>query len=78
MIFYNFSDEKLKKMAALKLCEKKWVYDKNLKTWFLNPNLSIEEPKEHIFFNIKEWKEEKIVIYINPHDVVTENDFKNN
>ena len=78
MIFYNFYDEKLKKIAALKLCKKNWVYERTLKTWFLKPDLNSQVSQDVIFFNIKEWKEDKINIKINTNDIVTENDFKNN
>ena len=42
-IFYNFSEQACRKMAALKLSESGWLYDKKKMTWFLNPSTTTEE-----------------------------------
>lgn len=57
-IFYNVIDQAAQKIAALKLCERGWLYDPATLTWYTS--ITEKGQSKLMYFEIKGWKIELV------------------
>ena len=76
-MFYNFMDQKVQRLVAMKLCKLDWLYEPKIKTWVLAKELVANAKTQNVtYYNVEKRRIDKTNIELNKANLMGFKDFE--